>query len=64
MHNGVEWKRAPKNPFWWAVDEDGSAHWFLAPDVAPLTQFWFIDQEDAPPFGYKGEWRDSLTKRP
>jgi hypothetical protein len=64
MHAGVEWKRAPKNTFWWAVDEDGKAHWFKGPDVIPHTKFWFMDVIPAPSFGYEGDWRESLTKSP
>jgi hypothetical protein len=64
MHNGVNWKAAPKNARWWAVDADGTAHWFNSPNVVPFTAFWFVDQETAPLFGYDGDWRESLTARP
>ena len=64
MHNGVDWKAAPKNARWWAVDADGTAHWFKSPNVAAFTAFWFADQESAPLFGYDGDWRESLTTRP
>jgi len=63
MHSGVDWKAAPKNALWWAVDADGKAHWFKAPDIAAFTNFWFAEQENAPFFGYEGDWRESLTKR-
>ncbi len=39
MHTGVDWKTAPKNAQWWAVDANGRAHWFLWPDIAPFTIF-------------------------
>ena len=64
MHQGVDWKAAPKSAVWWAVDADGMAHWFKSPNVAPFTAFWFADQERAPLFGYEGDWRESLTTRP
>jgi hypothetical protein len=64
MHSGVDWKAAPKSALWWAVDADGTAHWFNAPNVAPFTNFWFADPENAPLFDYAGDWRESLTKRP
>jgi hypothetical protein len=48
MHNGVDWKNAPKNAVWWAVDADGNAHWFKAPDIAPFTNFWFVEENPAP----------------
>ena len=51
MHKNVDWKTAPKSAVWWAVDADGTAHWFRSPNVAPFTAFWFADQERAPLFG-------------
>jgi hypothetical protein len=64
MHNGVDWKSAPKNAMWWAVDANKQAHWFNEPDVAAFTDFWFATALKAPLFGYNGDWRRSLTKRP
>lgn len=64
MHRSVDWRSAPKNAVWWAVDADGTAHWFKSPNVASFTAFWFADQEPAPLFGYVGDWRESLTPRP
>ena len=55
MHNGVDWTKAPKNAFWWAVDENGKAHWFKGPDIVPHTKFWFMDEEKAPLLGYEGD---------
>jgi hypothetical protein len=46
------------------VDADGKAHWFKSPNVAAFTDFWFTESEQAPLFGYSGDWRESLTKRP
>ena len=63
MHNGVDWKVAPKTAHWWAVDANGAAHWFNE-DVAAFTDFWFATALRAPIFGYAGDWRESLTKRP
>jgi len=39
MHNSVDWTKAPKNAYWWAVDEDGKAHWFLARTLRRLPDF-------------------------
>jgi hypothetical protein len=64
MHIGVDWKSAPKTAQWWAVDANGQAHWFMAPNIAPFTDFWFTEQVPAPPFDYEGDWRESLTARP
>ena len=60
----VDWKKAPKGARWWAVDADGQAHWFCAPDVAPFTDFWFSEPVPAPDFGFVGDWRQSLVERP
>jgi hypothetical protein len=64
MHSGVDWQAAPKTAQWWAVDGNGEAHWFKSPNVAPFTDFWYTDSERAPLFGYEGDWRESLTRRP
>ncbi|MCK3776444.1 hypothetical protein MZK49_06845 [Ensifer sesbaniae] len=60
----VDWKRAPKGARWWAMDADGQAHWYCAPDVAAFTDFWFASSVPAPDFGFVGDWRESLTERP
>lgn len=60
----IDWKRAPKEARWWALDEDGRAHWFVAPNVAAYTDFWFSEPIPAPRFGFTGNWRESLTERP
>jgi hypothetical protein len=64
MHSGVDWKKAPKDAIYWAVDADGSAHWFNSPNVVPFTQFWHAEETVAPLFGFYGDWRKSLTLRP
>jgi hypothetical protein len=64
MHTGIDWKAAPKTAHWWAVDANGQAHWFMAPNIAPFTDFWFTDHVPAPHFDYQGDWRESLTARP
>ena len=60
----VDWSQAPKSARWWAVDEDGTARWFGAPDVGAFTNFWFAEPKPAPKFGFKGDWRKSLVERP
>lgn len=60
----IDWAQAPKGSQWWAVDADGTAHWFLAPNVAAHTSFWFSEPVLAPAFGFAGDWRQSLTERP
>lgn len=60
----VDWKLAPKGAHWWAMDADGKAYWYCAPDVAAFTDFWFSEPLEAPSFGYVGDWRKSLVERP
>ena len=40
-HPAVDWSEAPKRARWWAMDSDGHAHWFLAPNVSPFANFLF-----------------------
>ncbi len=63
-HPGIDWARAPRGARWWAVDANGEAHWFCAPDVAAFTDFWFAEPCPAPLFGFSGDWRRSLVERP
>lgn len=60
----IDWKQAPKLARWWAVDANGQANWFCAPDIAPRTDFWFSEPIPAPGFGFTGDWRQSLVERP
>ena len=60
----IDWSLAPKAARWWAVDANGQAHWFPAPNVAPFTDFWFSEPVPAPNFGFDGDWRKSLVERP
>ncbi|MDB5989252.1 MAG: bacteriophage protein [Herbaspirillum sp.] len=60
----VDWKRAPKGAKWWAMDQDGHAFWYMAPDFIAGTAFWFSDEIHAPTFDYAGDWKESLTERP
>ncbi|MCG9079452.1 hypothetical protein [Laribacter hongkongensis] len=60
----VDWSSAPKAARWWAMDADGQAHWFVAPDVAAFTDFWFSEPVPAPDFGFTGNWKTSLAERP
>lgn len=60
----IDWSEAPKNARWWAVDNNGEAHWFCAPNVKAFTDFWFSEPIPAPNFGFAGDWRTSLTEHP
>lgn len=63
-HDKVDWKHAPKNARWWAIDADGQAFWYCTPDIAPFTNFWHAEQLKAPSFDYQGDFKASLTLRP
>jgi len=60
----IDWSKAPKNARWWAIDANGNAHWFCAPNVAPFTDFWFSEPLTAPTFDYVDDWKNSLVERP
>ena len=60
----VDWKQAPKGARWWAMDADRRAYWYCEPNVAAFTDFWYPEQIEAPGFGFTGDWRKSLDKRP
>ena len=60
----IDWSKAPKHARWWAVDADGKANWFCAPDVKAFTNFWFSEPVPAPTFGFAGDWKKSLVERP
>ncbi|WP_025915830.1 hypothetical protein [Herminiimonas sp. CN] len=64
MPENVDWSQAPKGARWWAMDADGKANWFVAPNVVARTNFWFSEPIPAPNFGYIGDWRESLVERP
>jgi hypothetical protein len=64
MMRSIDWARAPHGARWWAVDANGEAHWFCAPDVAAFTDFWFAEPRPAPLFCFSGDWRRSLVERP
>lgn len=61
---GVDWRRAPSQARWWAMDASGNAHWFCTPGVAAFSDRWFSEPLSAPDFGFCGDWRESLTERP
>ncbi|MCW5711307.1 hypothetical protein [Shinella sp.] len=60
----INWKAAPRKARWWAMDADGKAHWYCAPDVAAFTTFWYCEMLPAPDFGFAGDWRKSPVERP
>ena len=67
-----DWSQAPDWANWWAMDENKNTRWIYSELEQPYTSDiflrWFavgkFDSEDAPSFGYTGDWRNSLRKRP
>ena len=63
-----DWSQAPDWADYWFMDEDGVFWWskgqpyFLANQVSKIV---INNSNDiAPSFGYQGDWRNSLRKRP
>ena len=67
-----DWSQAPDNNVqYFAVDEDGRCGWYVSePELCSDHWYWSGRGErkpaydDAPSFGYTGDWRNSLRKRP
>ena len=67
-----DWSQAPDWANWWAMDENKNTRWIYSELEQPYTSDiflrWFalgkFDSADAPSFGYTGDWRESLRKRP
>ena len=67
-----DWSQAPEWANWWAMDGDKKTRWIYSQLEQPYTSDiflrWFavgrFDSADAPSFGYTGDWRNSLRKRP
>ena len=69
-----DWSQAPDNLVkYFAVDENGRGGWFISkPTLCSDHWYWsdFEERDDndnydhAPSFGYTGDWRNSLRKRP
>ena len=53
-----DWSQAPDNALTWAINSDGYASWALYKDGH------YFSTVQAPSFGYTGDWRNSLRKRP
>lgn len=68
-----DWSVAPNWAVAWAVDEDDTPNWFSEnPELNFCVCEWIFKpssslerkHEKAPSFNYKGDWQDSLRKRP
>ena len=67
-----DWSQAPEWANWWAMDENKNTRWIYSELEQPYISDMFLrwcavgrfDSADAPSFGYTGDWRNSLRKRP
>ena len=71
-----DWSQAPEWANWWAMDGfSKKANWYIdkpyLDDDSEVESEWNIDLKTntetymhAPSFGYTGDWRNSLRKRP
>ena len=69
-----DWSQAPDSLVkYFAVDEDGRGGWFISKPTLCSDHWYWSDFEErvdndhydyAPSFGYTGDWRESLRKRP
>ena len=62
-----DWSQAPEWANWWAMDADRDCYWFEnKPETMSVTWLPFdaSDVKPTPSFGYTGDWRESLRKRP
>ena len=67
-----DWSQAPEWANWWAMDENKNTRWIYSqleqPYISDIFLRWcavgMFDSADAPSFGYTGDWRNSLRKRP
>ena len=71
-----DWSQAPDGYNWWAFDGfSKKANWYNSKpyidDEAEGNDEWNIESQadtkvflQAPSFGYQGDWKDSLRKRP
>lgn len=62
-----DWSVAPESANYWAMDEDTCCNWYgKEPEVIVVRNRWDFGNvlEFAPSFGYQGDWKDSLRKRP
>ena len=62
-----DWGQSPEWASWWAMDLDNTqAHWYEVEPVADSIAWRRRTRtcKQAPSFGYQGNWKDSIRKRP
>ena len=58
-----DWTEAPEWAMWWAIDEDGSAYWYVA-KPEPAGACWATDSKCEYIQPTPIAWRSSLRQRP
>lgn len=63
-----DWSQAPDWANWWTFD-NASPYWWSDKPLKTMYDSWYCNDvywkcEEAPSFGYTGDWRKSLRKRP
>ena len=56
-----DWSQAPERATAWKISNHGVPMWLQSHNNINQPYVWL---SDAPSFGYKGEWKNSLRKRP
>ena len=64
-----DWSQAPEWAVAWAMDMSGECYWHSGSEQPKVKHHIFESSGDghtfeAPSFGYKGDWKESLRKRP
>ncbi len=60
-----DWSQAPEWADWWAIDKDLVSFWHEDKPKFDKVEFYQCGVFcDAPLFNYRGDWKDSLRKRP
>jgi hypothetical protein len=67
-HFEPDWSEAPENANFWTHDEeiDRADWWENEPELHECGRYWDFGRliDAAPTFGYQGDWKTSLRKRP
>ena len=57
----LDWSQAPERATAWKIGDHGVPMWLQSHNNINQSCVWL---SDAPSFGYQGDWRESLRKRP
>ena len=67
-----DWSQAPDWANWWCLSVRHGAMWFSREPICTKSTWAMLNDvkfcaasfDEAPSFGYKGDWKNSLRKRP